>query len=164
MVPGSRGVAVFQLVTASDLPSSCPTSPCKVWAPAPPCPARALGLLAPRVPDPTRSSSSHLCLGLWGPPSSSTPLPSPGTLPGWTCGAWVAFWGRCCRGGPCSLARPPSTSWSSSWRPFRHRLRRVSVWVGGCWHTAVGERRLMDQDCMGGQRGGDGAGNGREAG
>ena len=40
----------------------------------------------------------------------------------------------------------------------------VSVWAGSCWHTAVGGWHLMDQDCMGGQRGGDGAGKGREVG
>lgn len=38
------------------------------------------------------------------------------------------------------------------------------MWAGSCWHTAVGGWHLMDKDCMGGQRGGDGAGNGREVG
>lgn len=107
MVPGSRGVAVFQLVTASNLPSSRPTSPCKVRAPAPPCPARALGLLVPRVPEPTRSPSSHLRLGLWSAPSSSTPThPHTRYTPG------VDMWSLGCILGEMLRGRPlfPGTS------------------------------------------------------
>lgn len=162
MVPGSRGVAVFQLVTASNLPSSCPTSPCKVRAPAPPCPARALGLLVPRVPEPTRSPSSHLRLGLWSAPSSSTPThPHTRYTPG------VDMWSLGCILGEMLRGRPlfPGTS-------TLHQLELILEAIpppskeGEC----VGRQLLahscggMDQDCMGGQRGGDGAGKGREVG
>ncbi|KAM9690495.1 mitogen-activated protein kinase 15 isoform 2-T2 [Dama dama] len=78
MVPGSRGVAVFQLVTASDLPSSHPTSPCNVWAPAPPRPPAQPGPLAflPLEPQTPLEVLPPTCASASGVPPPAPP-PSP---------------------------------------------------------------------------------------